>query len=79
MGAVAYTVHGTARSGFRDWAGDSGVDFEIAEGCLAHQVGSVVTRAYLRSTMVARRRKVMADWAAFLLAGDGAGAIFGHQ
>jgi hypothetical protein len=52
MGAGDYTVHGTARSGFRDWAGDNGVDFEIAEAALAHQVGSSVTRAYLRSTML---------------------------
>jgi integrase len=65
MGGGSYTVHGF-RSAFRDWAGDHGVDFEIAEACLAHAVGNSVTRAYLRTTMVARRRKVMADWAAFL-------------
>jgi integrase len=72
MGADAYTVHGF-RSAFRNWAGDSGVDFEIAEACLAHADGNSVTRAYLRSSMVARRRKVMSDWAAFL-ASEGAGA-----
>jgi integrase len=65
MGEDAYTVHGF-RSAFRDWAGDRGVDFEIAEACLAHAIGNSVTRAYLRSTMIERRRKVMADWAAFL-------------
>jgi hypothetical protein len=37
---------------------------------LAHAVGNWVTRAYLRTTMLERRRKVMADWAAFL-AGEG--------
>ena len=36
---------------------------------LAHAVGNAVTRAYLRTTMLERRRKVMADWAA-LLAGE---------
>ena len=41
-------------------------DFDIAEQCLAHAVGSSVTRAYLRTTMIERRRKVMADWATFL-------------
>ena len=36
---------------------------------LAHAVGNAVTRAYLRTTMLERCRKVMADWAA-LLAGE---------
>jgi hypothetical protein len=72
MGGREYTVHGF-RSAFRDWAGDHGVAFDVAENCLAHAVGNKVTRAYLRTTMVARRRKVMADWAAFL-AGESAAA-----
>ena len=65
-------MHGF-RSAFRDWAADHRVDFEVAEACLAHAVGNAVMRAYLRSAMVARRREVMADWAAFL-AGEGAAA-----
>jgi integrase len=65
MGGDAYTLHGF-RSAFRDWAGDNGVDFDVAETCLAHTVGNSVTRAYLRTTMLERRRKVMADWALFL-------------
>jgi integrase len=65
MGAGEYTPHGF-RSAFRDWAAEHGVEFEVAEQCLAHAVGNAVTRAYLRSTMIERRRKVMADWAAFL-------------
>jgi integrase len=65
MGVGEYTPHGF-RSAFRDWAAEHGVDFEVAEHCLAHAVGNAVTRAYLRSTMIERRRKVMADWAAFL-------------
>jgi integrase len=65
MGVDEYTVHGF-RSAFRDWAADHGVDFEVAEACLSHTIGNQVTQAYLRSTMVARRRGVMADWAAFL-------------
>jgi len=72
LGASDYTVHGF-RSAFRDWAADCSVDFEVAEQCLAHAVGNEVTRAYLRSTMLQRRRKVMADWATFL-AGESAGA-----
>jgi integrase len=65
MGAGESTAHGF-RSAFRDWAAEHSVDFEVAEQCLAHAVGNAVTRAYLRTTMLERRRKVMADWAAFL-------------
>lgn len=65
LGVHEYTVHGF-RSSFRDWAADHGVVFDVAEACLAHSVGNAVTQAYLRSTMVARRRTVMADWAAFV-------------
>jgi hypothetical protein len=34
-----------------------------------------VTRAYLRTTMLERRRKVMADWAAFLAGEDAAATV----
>jgi hypothetical protein len=37
-----------------------------AEACFAHAVGNAVTRAYLRTTMLERRRTVMTDWAAML-------------
>jgi integrase len=73
LGAGDHTVHGF-RSAFRDWAGERGVEFEIAEQCLAHQVGSAVTRAYLRTTMVERRRPVMEAWARFL-EGETAGNV----
>jgi integrase len=72
LGGCGFTVHGF-RSSFRDWAADHGVDFDVAEACLAHKVGNKVTRAYLRTTMIARRRMVMGDWAAFL-AGESAEA-----
>ena len=65
MGADDYTVHGF-RSAFRYWAADRGVDFEVAEACLAHAVGNAVTRAYLRTPMTERRRKVLEDWASFV-------------
>jgi hypothetical protein len=48
MGAGAYTVHGF-RSAFGDWAGDQGVEFEIAENCLAHAVGNKVTKSLFAS------------------------------
>jgi integrase len=49
MGGGEFTVHGF-RSSFRDFCGDSGVDFEIAEASLAHAIGNSASRAYLRST-----------------------------
>ena len=47
----------------RSWMADHGVEFEVAEQCLAHAVGNAVAQAYLRTTMVERRRPVMAAWA----------------
>jgi integrase len=73
LGAGAYTAHGY-RSAFRNWCADRGVEFEVAEQCLAHTVGNGVTRAYLRTTILERRRKVMASWAA-LLAGESSAAV----
>lgn len=52
------------RSTFRDWAAETGVAREMAEIALAHNVGSEVERAYRRSDMLARRRALMAAWAA---------------
>jgi integrase len=67
LGVGEYTVHGF-RSAFRDWAAEHSVDDSVAEQCLAHQIGTVVTRAYLRTTVLERRRLVLADWANFLAA-----------
>ena len=56
------TVHGL-RSSFRDWAAETGVDRALAESALGHVVGGV-EGAYLRSSMIERRRPVMEAWAA---------------
>ena len=57
------TVHGF-RSSFRVWAAErSGESADVAEHALAHSVGSAVERAYQRSTVFDRRRKLMAAWA----------------
>lgn len=61
------TTHGL-RSGFRDWAAERGVSRELAEMALAHQVGSAVERAYLRSRLLEPRRGLMQQWAAFVCA-----------
>lgn len=60
------TVHGF-RSAFRDWAGEAtSHPREIAEHCLSHRVGDDVERAYARSDLLERRRKLLADWAFFV-------------
>src|SRR5271157_1722601 len=65
---VDATVHGM-RSSARSWMADNGVEFELAEACLAHAVGNSVVQAYQRSSMLERRRPVMQAWASFLLPG----------
>jgi integrase len=62
---VPATVHGM-RSSARSWMADNGVEFELAEACLAHQVGNAVVQAYQRSSMLERRRPIMQAWADFL-------------
>jgi hypothetical protein len=61
----AFTVHGM-RSAARSWMADTGVPFELAEACLAHTVGNAVVQAYQRSSMLERRRPIIAAWGKFL-------------
>lgn len=66
MGKVGITVHGF-RSSFRDWAGEmTDHPREVAEAALAHAVGDATERAYRRGDALAKRRKLMADWAEFV-------------
>ena len=62
------TIHGF-RSSFRDWCADAAKPREIAEAALAHTVGGV-EGAYFRSDLFERRRRLMADWAAYLTGDD---------
>jgi integrase len=63
---VNVTVHGF-RSSFRDWEADRPEpNFEAAEMCLAHSVGTKVTKAYLRSDLLDTRRQIMVAWAQFV-------------
>ncbi len=64
--AARATVHGF-RSTFRDWCAETGKPREIAEAALAHTVAGV-EGAYFRSDLLARRRVLMDQWAAFLTA-----------
>jgi len=62
------TVHGF-RSTFRVWAAEkTKIPREIAEMALAHNPGSKVETAYMRSDLFNRRRKLMHDWATWCTA-----------
>lgn len=60
------TVHGTARSGFRTWAAETGHPPDLAEAALGHVVGDKTVRAYNRGDLLERRRVLMDAWALFL-------------
>jgi hypothetical protein len=63
--SAAPTVHGF-RATFKTWCSDyAQADREIAEHALAHTVGNKVERAYKRTTLLAMRRQLMEEWAAF--------------
>jgi integrase len=59
------TVHGF-RSTFRDWCAEmTGYPRELAEAALAHTVEDKTEAAYQRGDLLERRRRLMAEWAAF--------------
>lgn len=59
-------VHGF-RTSFRTWAQErTNFPREVAEAALAHLTGDTVERAYARSDVFEKRRKMMDAWAAFL-------------
>ena len=69
------TVHGM-RSTFRDWAAErTSLPREIAEMCLAHEVGDAVERAYRRTDLFDKRRKLMDQWARFCLSAGSKGDV----
>ena len=71
------TVHGF-RTAFRTWASEkTNADHAVMELSLAHAVGSAVERAYARSDMLDKRRRLMDQWAAFLT-GDTADVVRLH-
>lgn len=59
------TVHGF-RSTFRDWAAErTNYPNEVVEMALAHAVSDKVEAAYRRGDLFEKRRRLMADWAAY--------------
>jgi integrase len=58
-------VHGF-RATFRSWAGACTlVPRDVCELALGHTIGSAVEQAYLRDTLIEKRRLLMNDWADF--------------
>lgn len=62
------TVHGTARSSFKDWCADE-TDFAdtVSEEILSHNVGSDVRRAYRRGKALDKHREVLEAWSKYLM------------
>ena len=59
------TVHGF-RSSFRDWVAErTSYPNHVAEAALAHAVADKVEKAYRRTDLFEKRRRLMADWAAW--------------
>lgn len=64
-------IHGF-RTSFRTWAQErTSFAREVAEAALAHSVGDVVERAYARSDVFEKRRRLMETWADYLDAEHG--------
>ena len=65
-----YTMHGF-RASFRTWATEATeYPHEMLELALAHSVGDETVRAYMRSSMVEKRRHLMEDWATYIEQSD---------
>lgn len=63
---IAAVPHGF-RSSFRVWAGEStNHSREAVEMALAHTIQNKVEAAYQRSDLLDKRKKIMADWSAFI-------------
>ena len=68
------TVHGF-RTSFRTWASErTNAAHAVMELSLAHVVGSRVERAYARSDLLAKRRRLMEHWGQFVN-GNGASVV----
>ncbi|MEO1105561.1 MAG: site-specific integrase, partial [Pseudomonadota bacterium] len=55
------------RSTFRDWCSErTAYPRDAADMALAHTIGDKVEAAYRRGELLEKRRRMMADWAAFI-------------
>ena len=65
------TVHGF-RTCFRTWASErTSAEHAVMELSLAHSVGSAVERAYARSDLLDRRRRLLDQWGQFVTGDTG--------
>lgn len=56
------------RSTFRDWVAEyTNYPGDIAEVTLAHRISSAVEASYRRGDMIDKRRRMMGDWAGYLV------------
>jgi integrase len=61
-----FTVHGTARSSFMDWAHEQTAFAKVViDMALAHAVGDKVEAAYRRGDLFEKRRKLMEAWSKY--------------
>jgi integrase len=73
MGRSDFTAHGF-RSTFSDWAAErTAYPREVVEMALAHAVANKVEAAYRRGDLFEKRRRLLADWAAFCSAPEPSG------
>lgn len=64
------------RSTFRDWVAErTTYPGEMAEAALAHRISNATEAAYRRGDMMEKRRRMMADWVAFISGKSEAGSI----
>ena len=55
------------RASFRTWLSEeTNTQFEVAEMCIGHKIGSKVVKAYQRSDFLEQRREIMQHWANFV-------------
>ena len=72
MKREGFTTQGF-RSSFRDWASESAhAERKVAEAALSHVLGNEVKRAFGRSDLFQRRRKLMDAWGRFCSGEQGA-------
>jgi integrase len=65
VGGGEATTHGF-RSAFKDWCNNQGIEHQLSERALAHDIGDATVTAYARETLTEKRRPVMEAWGAFL-------------
>ena len=63
---VDATPHGF-RTAFASWCQENGIDRDVRELSLAHEIGNRTETAYARSDLISERRQALQDWADHVL------------